>query len=236
MGAPSSRTTGQRSGKRTPPRVDPDATLVERLRQGDESAPDELVSTYGDRVYRLAVRITGSEEDAEEVVQDALWTAARKIGTFKGESAFGSWLYRITANAAYQKLRSRHSKRKEMSWEDLLPAFDESGKRGDVERDWSAQTDEPAIQAELRGRLAQAINELPPDYRTAFILHDVEGMTNPEIAEALRISLPAVKSRVHRSRLFLRQRLSQYMAAAAARPDLESPPLPERGLRAKPDA
>jgi RNA polymerase sigma-70 factor, ECF subfamily len=214
MSGPTSRTTGQRSGKRPPPRIDPDAALVERLRRGDEAAPDELVATYGDRVYRLAVRITGSEEDAEEVVQDALWTAARKIDTFKGESAFGSWLYRITANAAYQKLRSRHGKRQEISLEDLLPAFDESGKRGDVERDWSAQTDEPAIQAELRARLDQAVNELPPDYRTAFILHDVEGMSNPEIAKALRISLPAVKSRVHRSRLFLRQRLSQYMATA----------------------
>ena len=219
VGAPTSRTRQQRSGKRTPPRVDPDAALVERLRRADEGAPDELVSTYGDRVYRLAVRITGSEQDAEEVVQDALWTAARKIDTFKGESAFGSWLYRIAANTAYQKLRSRHSKRQEISWEDLLPAFDESGKRGDVERDWSAQTDEPAIQAELRARLDQAVAELPPDYRTAFILHNVEGMSNPEIAEALGVSLPAVKSRVHRSRLFLRQRLSEYMAATAARPD-----------------
>jgi RNA polymerase sigma-70 factor (ECF subfamily) len=211
MSTPTSRT----AGARTPPRVDPDAALVERLRRGDEGAPDDLVATYGDRVYRLAVRITGSEEDAEEVVQDALWTAARKIDTFKGESAFGSWLYRITANAAYQKLRSRHGKRKEISWEDLLPAFDESGKRGDVERDWSAQTDEPAIQAELRTMLDQAVNELPPDYRTAFILHDMEGMSNPEIAEALGITLPAVKSRVHRSRLFLRQRLSQHMTTPA---------------------
>lgn len=202
-----------RGGVRRPPRADPDAGLLASLRRGDERAPDELVATYGDRVYRLAVRITGSEEDAQEVVQDALWTAARKIDTFKGESAFGSWLYRITANAAYQKLRSRHGKRREVSWEDLLPTFDESGKRGDVERDWSAQTDEPAIQAELRNVLGEAVSELPRDYRTAFILHDVEGLSNPEIAESLKISLPAVKSRVHRSRLFLRQRLSQYMAA-----------------------
>jgi RNA polymerase sigma-70 factor, ECF subfamily len=193
---------------------DGDAALVEALRREDPEAPEHLVDTYGDRVYRLALRITGSNEDAEEAAQDALWTAARKISTFKGESAFGSWLYRITANAAYQKLRSRHGKRQEIPWEDLLPAFDESGKRGDVERDWSAQTDEPAIQAELRARLDQAVNELPPDYRTAFILHDVEGMSNPEIAKALRISLPAVKSRVHRSRLFLRQRLSEYMTTA----------------------
>lgn len=213
MSAPGSRTEG-RSGARTAPRVDPDAALVESLRRGDEGAPEVLVTTFGDRVYRLAVRITGSEQDAEEVVQDALWTAARKIDTFKGESAFGSWLYRITANAAYQKLRSRHGKRQEISWEDLLPAFDESGRRGDVERDWSARTDGPAMQAEMRSMLDQAVAELPPDYRTAFILHDVEGLSNPEIAQALKISLPAMKSRVHRSRLFLRQRLGRYMEQA----------------------
>lgn len=214
MSTPTPRAAQQRSGSRTPPRVDPDAVLVESLRRGDEDAPEALVTAYGDRVYRLAVRITGVEQDAEEVVQDALWTAARKIDTFKGESVFGSWLYRITANAAYQKLRGRHGKRQEISWEDLMPAFDASGKRGDVERDWSAQTDEPAIQGELRSLLNRAVSDLPPDYRTAFVLHDVEGMSNPEIAQALKISLPAVKSRVHRSRLFLRQRLAEYMANA----------------------
>ncbi len=88
-------------------RVDRDAALVTGLRRGDEDATEHLLDTYGDRVYRLAIRITGNEQDAEEVVQDALWTAARKIDTFKGESAFGSWVYRITANAAYQKLRTR---------------------------------------------------------------------------------------------------------------------------------
>src|SRR5205814_10270604 len=88
-------------------KTDGDAGLVEALRREDPEAPELLVETFGDRVYRLALRITGSNEDAEEVAQDALWTAARKIHTFKGESAFGSWLYRIAANAAYQTLRAR---------------------------------------------------------------------------------------------------------------------------------
>ena len=197
-----------------PARVDPDAELVERLRRQDPGAAETLVATYGDRVYRLAVRITGNEQDAEEVVQDALWTSARKIDTFKGESAFGSWLYRITANAAYQKLRSRHGKRQEISWEDLLPSFDEQGQHAEPVGDWSTKVEEPALQTELRAVLTTAVNELPEDYRTAFLLHDVEGLSNPEIADTLHISLPAVKSRVHRSRLFLRQRLSQYMTAA----------------------
>jgi len=193
---------------------DRDAELVDGLRRGDPKATEALVAKYGDRVYRLAIRITGNEQDAEEVVQDALWTAARKIDTFKGESAFGSWLYRITANAAYQKLRGRQGKRNEVSWEDVEPAFDEHGHLAESVGDWSGKAEEPALQTELRAVLRAAIDDLPGDYRTAFLLHDVEGLSNPEIADTLSISLPAVKSRVHRSRLFLRQRLADYVKAA----------------------
>ena len=195
------------------PRVDRDAALVEGLRRGDAVASELLLDTYGDRVYRLAIRITGNEQDAEEVAQDALWTAARKIGTFKGESAFGSWVYRITANTAYQKLRNRRGRRNEVLWEDLQPAFDEQRRHALPVADWSGKVEEPALQTELRRVLTTAINDLPADYRTAFLMHDVEGLSNPEIAETLRLSLPAVKSRVHRSRLFLRERLSRYMQA-----------------------
>jgi RNA polymerase sigma-70 factor, ECF subfamily len=197
-----------------PRRPDPDVVLVEKLRRGDADAPDLLVETFGDRVYRLAIRITGNEQDAEEVAQDALWTAARKIDTFKGESAFGSWLYRITANTAYQKLRGRQAKKHEVPWEDLFPTFDELGQHVDPVSDWSPKAEEPALQNELREVLSSAIDDLPEDYRTAFLMHDVDGLSNPEIAESLGISLPAVKSRVHRSRLFLRQRLSRYLTPA----------------------
>ena len=195
-------------------RVDRDAALVEGLRKGDPAATELLLDTYGDRVYRLAIRITGNEQDAEEVVQDALWTAARKIGMFKGESAFGSWVYRITANTAYQKLRGRQSRKHEVPWTDLRPAFDDERHHAEPIADWSGKVEEPALQAELRTVLTTAINDLPADYRTAFLMHDVEGLSNPEIAESLHLSLPAVKSRVHRSRLFLRERLSRYMEAA----------------------
>ena len=207
MAEPEPRPTGA-------PRVDRDAALLEGLRRGDAAAPGLLLDTYGDRVYRLAIRITGNEQDAEEVAQDALWTAARKIDTFKGESAFGSWVYRITANAAYQKLRGRRGRRNEVLWDDLQPAFDEQRQHTEPVADWSGKVEEPALQMELRTVLTTAINDLPAEYRTAFLMHDVEGLSNPEIAEALQLSLPAVKSRVHRSRLFLRERLSRYMAAA----------------------
>jgi RNA polymerase sigma-70 factor (ECF subfamily) len=194
--------------------VDRDAALVEGLRRGDPEAPEHLLDTYGDRVYRLAIRITGNEQDAEEVVQDALWTAARKIGMFKGESAFGSWVYRITANTAYQKLRGRQSRRHEIPWADIRPAFDDERHHAEPVVDWSGKVEEPALQSELRTVLTTAINDLPAEYRTAFLMHDVEGLSNPEIAETLHLSLPAVKSRVHRSRLFLRERLSRYLQAA----------------------
>jgi RNA polymerase sigma-70 factor (ECF subfamily) len=195
-------------------RVDEDARLVEALRRDDPAAPEHLVDRFGDRVYRLALRITRSNEDAEEAAQDALWTAARKIHTFKGESAFGSWLYRIAANAAYQKLRSRRTKAAEVALDDVLPALDAGGRHFEPMDDWSNRVDERALQGELREVLTEAIDTLPPDYRTALVLHDVEGLSNPDIAEALGLSLPAVKSRVHRSRLFVRKRLADYMKTA----------------------
>lgn len=195
-------------------KVDGDAGLVEALRRDDPEAPELLVERFGDRVYRLALRITGSNEDAEEAAQDALWTAARKIQTFKGESAFGSWLYRITANAAYQKLRARRAKAAEIALDDVLPTLDQDGRHFEPMDDWSNRVDEQALQGELRRVLADAIAALPPDYRTALVLHDVEGLSNPDIADALGISLPAVKSRVHRSRLFVRKRLADYMHTA----------------------
>ena len=194
-----------------PVRVDTDAALVDALRREDPDAAERLLDRYGDRVYRLALRITGSNEDAEEVTQDALWTVARKIGTFKGESAFGSWIYRIAANAAYQKLRTRKSRARELLLDDLLPAFDDDGRHFEPMDDWSPRVDEQTLQGELRSVLEAAIDALPADYRTALVLHDVEGVSNPDIAATLGISLPAVKSRVHRSRLFVRKRLAEYL-------------------------
>lgn len=196
------------------PRMDPDQALVDALRRDDPTAPELLIEAYGDRVYRLAVRITGSREDAEEAAQDAVWTIARKIETFKGDSAFGSWLYRVAANAAYQKVRSRKAKAREIALEDVLPAIEDNGRHFEPMDDWSPRVDDGPVQAELRRVLEEAIETLPPDYRTALVLHDIEGMSNPDIGEALGISLPAVKSRVHRSRLYLRQRLAAYMESA----------------------
>ena len=203
--------------------IDPDTALVAQLRRADAGAAEALVAAYGDRVYRLAIRITGNASDAEEVVQDALWTASRKIDTFRGAAAFGSWVYRITANAAYQKLRGRRSQRHEVSWDDLAPSFDEQGQHAEVAADWSRRLKDPAIEGELKSVLGGAIDELPVDYRTAFLLHDVEGLSNPEIAQTLQVRLGTVKSRVHRARLFLRKRLADYMGAGLEVARLQAP-------------
>src|SRR5216683_2996684 len=194
--------------------IDPDAALVAQIRRGEAGAVEGLVGAYGDRVYRLAIRITGNASDAEEVVQDTLLAANRKIDTFRGTAAFGSWVYRITANAAYQKLRGKRSKRNEVSWQDLALSFDDKGQHMEVPVDWSKRPKDPAVEGELKSVLCGAIDELPANYRTPFLLHDVEGLSNPEIAETLHLKLAAIKSRVHRARLFLRRRLAGYVGAS----------------------
>ena len=130
--------------------TDRDRDLVEALRLREPSASEDLVARYGERAYRLASRVTGNGQDAEEAVQDAFWTVIRKIDTFRGESAFGSWLYRIVANAAYQKLRSRPYRRHDIPLDEVLPLLDESGRHVAPAVDWSSRVDDPSIQVELR--------------------------------------------------------------------------------------
>src|SRR5437867_12857781 len=158
--------------------------LLEALRHHEPAAAECLVGAYGERAYRLAARITRNEQDAEEVVQDAFYAVIRQIDTFRGESAFGSWLYRIVANAAYQKLRARSSRRAEIALEDVLPAFHEEGP-GASSVDWSSDLDDPSRGTELRLVLHAAIEALRADARTVLTLHDVEGLSNTEVAEVL---------------------------------------------------
>ena len=195
----------------TSARIDRDSQLVDALRVGAATAADLLVATYGDRVYRLAIGITGSGPDADEAVQDAFWSVVRKIDAFRGDSSFGSWIYRITANAAYEKLRGRARRCHEISLDEVLPPFHEDGRHAGPISDWSASIHDPAVQAELRAALASAIGELPVQYRAVIVLHDVEGSSMAEVAGSVGITEAAVKSRVHRARLFLRKRLAIFM-------------------------
>ena len=203
----------------TPARVDPDSQLVKALRLRAPTAAEQLVATYGDRAYRLAIGITGNGPDAEEAVQDAFWSVVRKIDTFRGDSSVGSWIYRITANAAYQKLRGRAHRRDEISLDEVLPSFHEDGRHAGPISDWSASIDDPAVQTELRAALDSAIGELPAHYRAVIVLLDVEGLSMAEVAGSVGITVAAAKSRAHRARLFLRKRLSVFMAGVGAPAD-----------------
>ena len=200
----------------TPARADRDWRLVRALRLREPTAADRLVATYGDRSYRLAVRITGNEQDAEEAVQDAFWSVVRKIDTFRGDSAFGSWVYRIVSNGAYEKIRRRPQAFVDISLDEVLPPFNEDGRHAGALRDWSSSLDDPAVQTELRGVLSSAVSELPAHYRAVMVLYDVEGLSMAEVADVLGITVPTAKTRAHRARLLLRKRLSTFMASAGA--------------------
>jgi RNA polymerase sigma-70 factor (ECF subfamily) len=179
-------------------------------------AAEHLISRYGDRSYRLALRITHNAQDAQEAVQDAFWSVIRKIDTFRGESSLGSWIYRIVFNAAYQNVRSRARHRDEISLDGVLPAFDGKGKHVALVEDWSAALDNPALQTELRTALETAIDELPVAYRGIILLHDVEGVPMADIAASLNITPACAKTRAHRARLLLRQRLTSLLGTSKA--------------------
>jgi len=193
---------------------DVDAGLVAALRGGDPDAGVQLVERYGERLYRLAMRVTGTRDDAEEVAQSALVTAVRLIDTFKGDSSFGSWIERLAAGVAFRTLSRRPRPAAEISLDDVLPRLDGGGRHFEPMSDWSARIDTSELQGELHQALTAAIDALPSDYRVPLVLHDVEGMSNGDIAEALGIGPGAVRARVHRARLFLRKRLSDQLAPA----------------------
>lgn len=197
-------------------REDADDDLVEGLRRRDASAAERLVVRFGSRAFRLAMGITRNGADAEEVVQDAFWSVIRKVDTFRGEAAFGSWLYRIVANAAFQKMRSGVHRRTEISLDEVLPPFHEASADPPVIEDWSKRLDDPAIRTDLRSALSAAIADLSPQYQSVVILHDVEGLPMAEVAETAGITVANAKTRLHRARLFLRKRLADFMGGNAA--------------------
>ena len=182
----------------------------------DQEAFGELVNRYTDKVYRLAYRITGDPTDAEEVLQEVFIILVEKLGTFRSESKFSTWLYRVASNASYMFLRNGKKYQKgSVSLDDYKPYNDYGVLEGVEESDWSTTPDSQLLNREGTEKIEKAISELPEDYRIVFHMKDVEGMTSKEIAKALGLSLPAVKSRVLRARLFLRDRLTEYFKEAA---------------------
>jgi RNA polymerase sigma-70 factor (ECF subfamily) len=186
-----------------PLKADKDLPLVERVKAGDHAAFTELVRRYEGKVYQLAIRLTSNEMDAMDVIQDVFLSVYQKIHTFRGHAAFSSWLYRITANAAFARLNQR-KRAAAVSIDDVLPAVEQSP-AGESPSEWSMKPDEVLFNHETRAALEQAIDSLPEDFRTVVILRDVQSLSNEEVAEVLDLSIPAVKSRLHRARLQLRR-------------------------------
>ena len=179
--------------------------------QRDVGAYEEIVKRYQDKIYGLALRITRNPTDAEDVLQEVFLTLTRKIDTFRGESKFSSWLYRIAVNASYMHLRGEKKHETDVSLEDYTP-YDEKGTlMGRIaSKDWTDRPDKVLFSKEAMDIIERAVKDLPEPYRVVFLLRDVEGLSNEEVAEILGLSIPAIKSRLHRGRLFLRDKLSDY--------------------------
>lgn len=191
-----------------------DEDLALRAAAGEEAAFERLVARYQARAYRLAYRVAGAEGDAQDAVQDAFLQVFRKLATFRGQSRFSTWLFRIVTNAALMQ-RRRRSRRPAESLEACLPRFDESG----LHLGLPAQLAAPAhVEERLDRRLLaekalEGLDRLPDAYRTPFILRDLEEMPTAEVAQVLGLEAAAVRQRVHRARLMLRGYLAQLAEA-----------------------
>ena len=193
-----------------------DEALVERVRAKDEAAFEELVNRYENKLYRLAMRFVRNETDAQEILQDAFLSAWRNLPSFEGRAQFGSWMYRVTVNAALMLLRSRN-RHPEVTVDDIEPtvlndAVVESGQAMRSNADWSQRPDDQLQSAEMRKHIQTSVDALPDGLRTVFLLRDVEELSTEDTAELLGLSVPAVKTRLHRARLALREAIGHYFA------------------------
>jgi RNA polymerase sigma-70 factor (ECF subfamily) len=187
------------------------------LRENDPLAAERLIEVFGDRVYGLSLRILTNEQDAQEAVQETFLTIWLKWDTFKGNSKFSSWIYRIAANHAFMKLR----KRKKHNGNISLDHIDENGTptaeligSDSVDSDFMFRENTPIAAVEMKelgGIIEKAIDSLSPTYRTAYMLKDIDGLSLKEISDIMGLSEAAVKSRVHRARLELRRKISPYL-------------------------
>lgn len=191
-----------------------EADMLSGLRAGDPAAFRQFVDLYSADIYGVALKLLGNEQEAEDVLQETFLSAFEAIGRFEGRSRLSTWLYRIATNASLSRLRKRR-RAATVSLDD--PAGDEVGgePRSLALVDWSAAPDEQLLSTEARLEMDRAIAELPETLRSAFVLRDVQGMSGEETAEILEISVQAVKTRLHRARLWLRERLSGYFSERA---------------------
>jgi RNA polymerase sigma-70 factor (ECF subfamily) len=194
-----------------------EAELVQALKAGNQVAYSELVERYSSTIYNLALRMMGDRHEAEEVLQETFISAFRGVDRFEGRSQLGTWLYRIAYNAALMRLRKRRLPTTSID----EPIWTDEG--DELPRqlvDWRGLPDDRALTRELRGVLDAAVTTLPATLRSVFVLRDIEGLSTAEAAEVLGLTETNVKVRLHRARLALREKLSDYFASdAVVRPE-----------------
>ena len=196
--------------------VPTDDELIAEIRQGKAEALETLVSRYETRVYNLAYKMLGNQQDAEDVLQDTFLNVVRSLDSFKSRSSFSTWLYRVATNAALTKLRQRSRRDKsESEFLDEVYSIKDAAHAESRLVDWSDRPAQQLLDDEAKRVMEEAIEELPEIYRVVFVLRDVQGLPATEVADVLDLSVPAVKSRLHRARLFLRNRLSDYFTVGA---------------------
>ncbi len=198
------------------PPPDAEGALIEASRGGDPGAQEALVRRYQDRVYGFAMRMCRNVEDAKDILQETFLGMVRALPDFRGESRFTTWLYRIASNACLKKHRRGvfdPEPERVISLDALMPRPDAEGRKPEI-ADWSADAERALLRGELAQHLEAAIDTLPREYRIVLLLRDVEGFSAEETAEMLKLSVPAVKSRLHRARVFVRQELAGYLRDA----------------------
>jgi len=192
---------------------DEERTLVARLKGDDDAAYEEVVRRFGPRMLSVARRMLTQEQDAQDAVQDAFLSAFKAIDRFQGDAKLATWLHRIVVNAALMKLRSKRRK-PEAAIDDLLPKYHEDGhRRGNG--DWRVTHDTAVQTSEIREQVLAAIDKLPDLYRDILMLRDIEELSTEEAAKQLEITEGAVKTRLHRARLALRESLDPFMRGEA---------------------
>lgn len=201
-------------GKTDPQQItDADSDLIRTINEGQTDRFYELVQKYEGRLYRFGMKMCGNVQDAEDLVQDTFLTVFRYVGSFRFETRFKNWLYRIATSACMKKKRrSKFAPERELSLEDFLPGEDEPRPK-EVPR-WARTPSEKLLDEELAQTLNQAILDLPEKYRMVAVLRDVEGFSTEETAQILKLSTSNVKVRLHRARLFLREALKGYFEDA----------------------
>jgi RNA polymerase sigma-70 factor, ECF subfamily len=187
-------------------------TLLTRLQAGDERALAELAGAYGSKIFQLAFRYLKNKEDAEEIVQDVLYKVYRSVGTFRGDAALSSWIYRITFNSAMSRLRTARYQRSQDEDRQTAASGAEDGINPTPREiaDWSSLADEGVLRSQLRRQVFRAILALPAIYRAPVMLRDIQGMSTEEASAMLRVKDQTLKSRLHRGRLILRKQLADF--------------------------